>query len=78
MLYRLKLTTFQDVVDVPSEVKGIMPVAEYICEHFAVKYASALSPVNFEANRLAWYDSHLPAIITFLEDLREKLRVKHA
>jgi hypothetical protein len=87
--YRLKLRKFRVDVFVPSEVKGLRAVADYITRDQARKYAQALAnvvpdetPEEIRKERLKaleqnWYDSHFDVIVELLKDYRDKLRWKH-
>ena len=79
--YHLKLGDFETDIDVPSRVKGLNRIADYICSDQASKYAKAISKrLSFKqrkVNEQNWYDSHIDPITELLIDLREKLRDKH-
>lgn len=87
--YRIKLRDFEDVVEVPREVRGILNVAEYITRTLAQKYArgmvkTQLSLIKTEEQRKTvmekmkgyeqnWFDSHIDVITDLLKDLCERL-----
>lgn len=79
--YHLKLGDFETDIDVPSRIKGLNRIADYICSDQASKYAKAISKrLSFKqrkVNEQNWYDSHIDPITELLIDLREKLRDRH-
>ena len=79
--YHLKLGDFETDIDVPSRVKGLNRIADYICSDQASKYAKAISRrLSFRQRKVYeqnWYDSHIDPITELLLDLREKLRDRH-
>ena len=79
--YHLKLGDFEIDINVPSRVKGLNRIADYICSDQASKYAKAIGKLlSFKARKVYeqnWYDSHIDVITELLLDLREKLRDRH-